>query len=81
MTNDTNNGNGFYVMGQYQSVAWHKQRKQAQRLADLMNMRGGCVYRVEPVKRQCGLDCAYHAGGDCTCGAFYPPGFVPGEDF
>lgn len=40
---------GFYILGRAgQSVAWYATRAEAERECRRLNMRGGCVYRVEP---------------------------------
>jgi len=48
VSNPGGESNGFFVMGQHQSVGWYKTRAEAERVAMHMNYRGGTHYRVEP---------------------------------
>ena len=45
---------GYYIMGRYTSVAWYPAtaKTEAERMATVLNYRGGQTYRVEPDYRR-----------------------------
>lgn len=45
-------GPGWYVMGQYQSVAWFLRKSDAERECQRLNYRGGFPYRVQQADSQ-----------------------------
>jgi hypothetical protein len=46
---------GYYVMGRTQSVAWHKNKQDAEKEAARLNMRGGTTHTVKSAARTDGL--------------------------
>ena len=37
---------GYYIIGQYTSVAWYKDKSEADKECQRMNYRGGTIYKV-----------------------------------